>query len=398
MGDGEAVLAGKTLVVIPVYNHGRTLRQVAEQAVKTGLSVLIVDDGSTDGGPAALDGLDCEILRLGINQGKGAAMIAGAAWARDHGYIAMVTVDADGQHDPAEAHLLVEDAAAHWPSLVIGARRMDPDKTPGSSRFGRSFSNFWVRMETGLDLPDTQSGFRLYPVEALLEQSIRCARYDFEIESLVRLVWGGMAVRSVSISVYYPPAAERESHFHQFKDNLRLTRLHTRFVLRALSPVPHKGKREKSKLQFDVSVLHPVRLLKTLCLEHSTPFQLAVAVWMGVFLGALPLLAAHTVVIVYITHKLHLNKLAAIAASQICMPPVVPVLCIQAGYFFRKGEFLLDISWDIAVVHLHERLWEWLLGSLLLGPFLGLLGGGITYFGIKRLRESRFVTCSPTEK
>ncbi len=389
----EDDLPPKTIMVIPVYNHGDTLRRVVEAAMNSGWPVLVVDDGSTDGGLEQLTGLGCEIIRLAANQGKGAAMLAGAKWALAQGYAAMITVDADGQLDPSEAHLLAVKAVESWPCLVIGNRKMDPEKTPGASRFGRAFSNFWVRMETGLDLPDTQSGFRLYPLAQLLAQSFRCTRYDFEIESLVRLAWSGVKVAAVPVSVYYPPPDERQSHFHQFKDNFRLTMLHTRLVLRALSPMPHKGRKRQARPKINVSVFHPVRLLKTLCLEHSTSFQLAVAVWMGIFLGALPLLFVHTVTIIYVAHKLHLNKAAAVAASQLCMPPVVPVLCIQAGYFLRKGEFLLDISWDIAVVQLHERLWEWFLGSLVLGPIFGFLGALISYFGIKRLRGSRFAGC-----
>jgi len=188
--------------------------------------------------------------------------------------------------------------------------------------------------------------------------------------------------------VHYPPPGERKSHFHQFKDNLRLTMLHTRLVIRALNPMPHgKEGLQRSIREFDLSVLHPVRLVRRLCLEHSSSLQLAVAVWLGIFLGALPLLAIHTVSIIYVTHRLHLNKVAAVAASQLCAPPLVPVLCIQVGYFMRHGEWLLDISWEIAVLQMHQRLWEWLLGSLLVGPLLGVLGAGLAYFGISRLRR-----------
>ena len=384
----NAALAKSTLLVIPVYNHGATLRQVVELGLRAGWPVLVVDDGSTDGGSESLRGLDCRVHRLPSNQGKGAALLAGAAQAAALGYDAMLTVDADGQLDPTEGLRLVEAAAGHWPCLVIGDRRMDSPNVPGASLFGRAFSNFWVRLECGLDLPDTQSGMRLYPVHELLRLTIRCRRYDFEVESLVRLAWSGVPVRSVGISVHYPPPGERKSHFHQFKDNLRLTMLHTRLVIRALNPMPHgKEGLQRSIREFDLSVLHPVRLVRRLCLEHSSSLQLAVAVWLGIFLGALPLLAIHTVSIIYVTHRLHLNKVAAVAASQLCAPPLVPVLCIQVGYFMRHGEWLLDISWEIAVLQMHQRLWEWLLGSLLVGPLLGVLGAGLAYFGISRLRR-----------
>ena len=105
--------------------------------------------------------------------------------------------------------------------------------------------------------------------------------------------------------------------------------------------------------------------------EHATPLQFATAIWMGIFLGALPLIAIHTITIIYVCHKLHLNKMAAVAASQLCMPPVVPIICIQAGFFLRHGVFLIDFNKDTLVLQIGERLWEYLIGSLVVGPVLG---------------------------
>lgn len=106
-------------------------------------------------------------------------------------------------------------------------------------------------------------------------------------------------------------------------------------------------------------------------------------------MGALPLIACHTVAIIYVAHRVHLNKIAAVAASQFCMPPVVPVLCIQAGYFMQNGSLLLDFSWERWGLEAHYRLWDWLLGSLLVGPFLGLIGGIIVYIGSKLLHQRK---------
>jgi hypothetical protein len=80
------------------------------------------------------------------------------------------------------------------------------------------------------------------------------------------------------------------------------------------------------------------------------------------------------------------------------MPPLVPVLCIQTGYFLRHGRLLLDLSWDTMVVQIHQRLWEWLLGALLLGPLLGLLGGGLLYVAIKKLRRGPVVAAESLER
>ena len=380
------------LVVIPVYNHGETLKSVVKGALAAGFPVLVVDDGSSDGGVETLDGLDCQIETLQKNMGKGAAILAGAAIAREHGYGSIITIDADGQHDPADTKGVAEKAiATPHPAIVIGAREMTQDTVPGSSHFGRAFSNFWVRLECGCELSDTQSGFRLYPVEILLGQRFSKNRYDFEVEVLVRSVWAGVDVLSVPVSVHYPPSGERVSHFHKFLDNWRLTRLHTALVCRRLLPVPHKKivsarRQQPSKLV----VKKPLQTLKNLCRENSSPLWLALAVWMGLFLGALPLIACHTFVIIYLGYRLHFNKVAAVAASQFCMPPVVPALCIEVGNYMRTGQWLTDLSWERWLLEAHHRLLDWLLGSLLVGPVLGFMGGGIVYMVSKRFQKNTF--------
>ena len=378
----------RTLLVIPVYNHGKTLKAVAEKAIATGFPLLVVDDGSSDGGSAALAGLNCQIHRLPENRGKGAAILAGASIADEQGFTAMITIDADDQHDPAEAFKLCAEAArTPWPAIIVGAREMVQDTVPGASHFGRAFSNFWVRIECGADLSDTQSGMRLYPVRELLQLSLSRSRYDFEIEVLVKAVWAGIPVSSVSVTVHYPPADERVSHFHKIVDNWRLTRLHTRLFFRRLLPLPHKrliavDPAEKPQ----VFVKNPLTTIGNLCREHASPFWLAVAVWFGIFLGALPLVACHTVAIIYVTHRFHLNKIAAVAASQLCMPPVIPVICIEVGYFLQTGELILVLSWEHWLLEIHHRLFDWLLGSLLVGPFLGLFVAFLVYWTSRRMQ------------
>ncbi len=389
----------KTLLVIPVYNHGGFLKEVVRKGLATGLPLLVVDDGSTDRGTAELKDLDCYIITIAVNRGKGAAIMAGARFAADHEFDAIVTFDADGQHDPADAVKLISRAERQWPVIVVGAREMTEATVPKASLFGRAFSNFWVRLETGMDLPDTQSGYRLYPVRELLRLPLKSLRYDFEVEVLVRAAWARVPVDSIPVSVHYPPQGERCSHFHKLKDNFQLTCLHTKLVTRALMPWPHRplidvnDEAEPGALPRGLSLLHPVKLLKRLCREHTSTLELSVAVWMGLFLGALPLLACHTLAILYVTHRLHLNKLAAVTASQLCAPPVVPVLCIQVGYFLRHGSFLLELNWETGVVELHYRLWEWLLGSLLVGPLLGFVFGGLVYWCVNRFRSREVTAC-----
>ena len=193
-----------TLLVIPVYNHGSTLRSVVERALNAGWPVLVDDDGSTDkdrtGSQISLAGftvfLTIRAKARPYSQGPGSP---------HNGVTIPLFVDADGQLDPEDAARLVETATAQdRPAIVVGIRLMTRDTAPGASLFGRAFSNFWVRLECGLDLPDTQSGLRLYPVEFLLHLPVQTRRYDFEVEVLVRAAWTGIPILSTPVRVHYP--------------------------------------------------------------------------------------------------------------------------------------------------------------------------------------------------
>jgi glycosyltransferase involved in cell wall biosynthesis len=334
--------------------------------------------------------LNCYTLRFPENRGKGTAILAAADYASKNRYDAILTIDADGQHDPREAEKLVAEAGkGKWPAIIIGARQMVQDTVPDSSRFGRRFSNFWVRLETGRDLSDTQSGMRLYPVREMLQLSLKRKRYDFEIEVLVKGIWAGLDVRSVDVSVHYPAAGERISHFDKIVDNWRLTRIHGWLVLRRLLPLPDRRLVKKEIESEEKFSARPWQVLKKICRENSSPFWLAVAVWVGIFLGALPLIACHTVVIIYVAHRYHLNKIAAVAASQFCMPPLIPALCIETGYYFRKGHFLFDLSHEKWLFEIHHRIWDWLLGSLVVGPVFGMIGAVVIYFSARSFKGGK---------
>lgn len=384
----EAYDGPRTLVVVPVYNHRKGVREVAARALALGWPVLVVDDGSTDGSLECVADLPTERLRLPENRGKGSAILAGARRARELGYQAILTIDADGQHDPADAAAILETGASRWPCIVIGARRMETEHVPRSSLFGRDFSNMWVRIECGRTLPDTQSGYRLYPVEFLLRTRFLTRRYTFEIEALVRGSWAGLPLLSTPVSVFYPPAGERVSHFHKLRDNLRLSWLHTLLVTRALIPWPHRriypGESEAAPAP---SIFQPGRYFQALCREHSGSAQLAAAVWVGIFLGALPIIPFGIAATVYACHKLHLNKLAAVGAGNLCCAPFVPFLCVELGYYLIHGRFWYQFNRHTLLDQLHYRLWEWLLGALVIGPLLGAVGALLAYLTLKALRR-----------
>ena len=238
----------RPLIVIPVYNNRPTLHTVTLQALQTGLDVLVVNDGSDDGGPATLDGLAMSRVDLPENQGKGAAIQAGVRWAGERGYTHIITIDADGQHDPQDALSFVEKLREDPSRIIIGRRDLRAAGAPFASVFGRQFSNFWLKIASGALLPDSQSGFRAYPVEVL--QGIPCGarRYDFEVEVLVRAAWAGIAFLSVDIGVRYFPPSENVSHYRPIRDNFLIAVTYTKLVARNLIPWPHKAQFRSARL------------------------------------------------------------------------------------------------------------------------------------------------------
>jgi len=228
------------IIVIPVYNHSGTLRDVVTKSLKVHDRVMVVDDGSTDGGVDTLEGLEVDIVRHSKNLGKGAAILSAAKKALRSGMTHMVTVDADGQHDPDDLRHFIPELEAHPDAIIVGKRDFHGAYVPASSRVGRAISNFWLRVETGRSLGDAQSGFRVYPISLFQQLKLRERRYSLEIEILVRAALAGIELREVDISIYYPSPAERVSHFRLFRDNLRLSLLNARLVMRAVVPLPHR--------------------------------------------------------------------------------------------------------------------------------------------------------------
>lgn len=380
----------KPLIVIPTYNNMKTLRNVAERALATGLTVLVVNDGSTDGGPETINDLDARRLDCPVNRGKGAAILAAAEWADANDFSHIITIDADGQHFPEESSRFVEKINESPSAIIVGNRLFPENDVPSSSRFGRKWSNMWFRIASGHSLPDSQSGFRAYPVAALRRVKCYGRRYDFEVEIMVRAAWAGLEVKSVDVSVHYSRETREASHFSPLWDNMRISRAYTRLVTRNFIPWPHKiiFEDEYNGRPDRLSMSEPRRSLKVLLKENTSPREVAFASMLGIFLGTLPLIAVHTVAIFFAATRLRLNRLIAVNISHLCAPPVVPALAIEAGYYMRNGEFLTEMTFQTLGREAHQRLLEYLLGSLLLGPVLAVCIGAFMYLAAVVFRRS----------
>jgi glycosyltransferase involved in cell wall biosynthesis len=390
MPQSSSISRDRIWCAVPVYNNRETVRDVVAGCRSILRNVVVVDDGSTDADVAGLlAGLDVVILNHRKNLGKGQAILTASRYVDERGGRYLITIDADGQHAPADIEKFIPLIREEEPGLIIGCRDFNTENVPASSRFGRSFANFWLKVETGKTVDDCQSGFRAYPVSYLNRLQFKGSRYDFEAEVLAKAAWAGLALKTVPVHVTYPKPAERISHFKPLLDNMRLTFIHSMLVGRRLLPFPHK-KLVKDDNALDLSLLrHPGKVLKMLLLENATPMGLAMSAAIGVFLAVLPLLFMHTLVILYVSLRLNLNKMVALNVQHLAMPPFIPALCIEVGYYLRHGAWLTDLSFKTVFEQFSSRLYEWFLGSLVIGPLTAVLVGGLMYIAaivIKRVR------------
>ncbi|MCK9417893.1 MAG: DUF2062 domain-containing protein [Nitrospirae bacterium] len=375
---------------VPVYNNRETVRKVAKECRAILQHVVVIDDGSTDVDVAGLlAGLDVVVLKHGKNLGKGQAILTASRYVEDHGGLYLITIDADGQHVPRDIERLIPLIKEDEPGLIIGCRDFNTENVPASSRFGRAFANFWLKVETGLTVDDCQSGFRAYPVQYLNQLRFKGKRYDFEAEALARSAWAGLKLKPVPVSVIYPKPGDRVSSFKPFLDNLRLTGIHSMLVGRRLLPLPHK-KLVRDLNAFDLSLWrHPGKVLKMLLLENATPVGLAMSGAIGMFLAVLPLLFVHTLVILYVSMRLNLNKVVSLNIQHLAMPPFIPALCIETGYYLRHGQWLTELSFRTVFEQFSSRLYEWFLGALIIAPLSAVIIGGVIFIAatvIKRVR------------
>ena len=244
VGRREAiVMAGRVAIVIPAFNEAPTIGALVTDclALPGRPRVIVVDDGSTDPTAVCAAEAGAELLVQGTNRGKGdslrrgmrAALAGGASW--------IVTLDADGQHRPEDVPLLLAAAAA-WPGhVVIGARRgPGADLVPRARRIANRVADFWVSWAARQPVPDSQSGFRVYPgaLAAVLAQGgKRAEHFAFESEALIEAGRRGCGFVAVPIPAIYGPAL-RASHFRPVVDIARIVRMVAlRLLARGMDPV-----------------------------------------------------------------------------------------------------------------------------------------------------------------
>jgi glycosyltransferase involved in cell wall biosynthesis len=213
-------------VIIPAYNAARTLpRTLAalKAAAPPPDEIIVVDDGSTDDTADRAEAAGATVLRQVPNAGKGAALRTGFRHALDAGAPAVVTLDADGQHDPNEIPLFLERFETQRAGLIIGQR--DLRAMPPIRRLSNTIGGLALGAALGRSVPDNQSGYRLIGrmlMRALLDSDE--GGFEFEVEMIARCLALGLPIDSVPIRTIYAGEPSHIKPWRHFTEFVRVTR------------------------------------------------------------------------------------------------------------------------------------------------------------------------------
>lgn len=367
-------------VIIPTYNNEKTLRRVVLNTLEFTSDIIAVNDGSTDSTFQILNEFPhVHQIHLSKNKGKGFALRKGFKEALQRNFDYAITIDSDGQHFPEDMISFVNEIEKNGEALLIGDRNMEQEGIPKKSSFGNRFSNFWFWFETGIQLNDTQSGFRLYPVKRMEKMKFFTRKFEFEIEVIVKSAWKGIPVKNIPIQVLYDES-ERVSHFRPFKDFTRISMLNTWLVIIALVYIKPRDyfrtfQQKGFKRFFLEDLLH----------SEDSKLKKSLSVALGVLIGLSPLWGFQTIAVLSLAVVLRLNKLIAFAFSNVSLPPFIPFIILgslQIGGLIlgKSNHHSLELqNFDSYKNYITQHLSEYLIGSIILSISCAIIFGFSTY-------------------
>ena len=217
-------------MLIPAYNAEETLRGVIEGVKRNHLDIIVVDDGSTDSTAQIAVEMGVILLQHRGNRGKGRALRTGFTYLMDHGYEAVITLDADGQHNPSEIQRFVEMYQKGGPGLIIGSRAAQFSEMPWLRRFWNQLGAKAVSQLTKTLVSDSQSGYRLIHTEVLRDLELTTSTYETEMELLIKACKKGYGVVNIPITGQAINDTST-SHFRPVVDTFKICMLYLRSLL-----------------------------------------------------------------------------------------------------------------------------------------------------------------------
>lgn len=381
-------------ILIPTYNNEKTLAGVLQDLLIYTSNLLVVNDGSTDSTVDILKEFpQIEIHHFEKNQGKGEALKKGFKYAENLGYEYAISIDSDGQHYPDDLDVFLrelENKKAGTELLLVGDRNMGQEGIPGTSTLGNKFSSFWYLVVTGIQLSDTQSGYRLYPLKVVNKTTLYTKKFELEIEVIVKAAWRKVQVKNIPIKVFYEKE-NRVTHFRPFRDIARISILYTWFVIVSFFFIhPRNSYNDFRKKGFK-------RFWNENIIKNQEPaHKKAAAIALGVFVGISPFWGFHTLLVFIFAAIFDLNKVVAFLFSNISIPPLIPLIVYasyQAGSLFTgKG-----LAWELrpedfdSSTDIFQGLLQYMMGSFALAGLMAFLLWVIFYFMFSLTQQKQVV-------
>ena len=376
-------------VLIPVYNNHLTISSVVRGALEHIEDVIVINDGSTDGTSEQLKQFDnITVLTNNFNKGKGAALSHGMQYSYEKGFDYALSIDADGQHRVNDIPAFIKAIHENPGALILGNRKINNQcRRAMKSRILRVNSNFWTWVETGKWISDTQSGYRAYPLEPINKLLLKTQKYDFEIESLVKLLWMGIPVIEIDVSVDYSKGSM--SHFRPIVDFAWVFHLNGQLIWqRILLPnalLSEFHLKESQALPFRKKL--PSVFKAMIIRESNTPANFAFCIAIGVLFGILPVWGFQMVLAALVSHSLNLSKPLTLMASNISCPIAIPFILYTS---LLCGRFVLSSTGSIGVpieelqkATVGQYAVEYLIGSVVLAVLCSVFFGLIAYLSAK---------------
>ena len=372
-------------VIVPTYNNQKTVARVIEGVLQYTDDLIVVNDGATDQTPGILDSFGDRIVLIGYtpNKGKGYALRIAFQKATELGYRYAITIDSDGQHFPNDIPKFIEVHRSNPESVIMGARNLEAEGMAAKSSFANRFSNFWFRLQTGIDMPDTQTGFRLYPLQKVQNLSLFTNRFEFEIEVIVKLAWRDVPFVSVPIQVKYDPN-ERVSHFRPGPDFTRISFLNAWFTI--LAGLYHIPKR----LIFKGKI---IKLLKEEAFKpEESNVRKAASIGLGFFFGILPIWGFQLLIGIPTAIFLRMNKVLFIAAANISLPPLIPFIIffsyLLGEPFFDNEPIPFEKLSTLTLENIHDSYVQYVIGAVMLSTVTGGIGFLVSWLVLSNFRKS----------
>lgn len=377
-------------VIVPTYNNDKTLKSVLDGILAHTRNIIVVNDGSTDNTKFILaDYKQIDTVHLNKNLGKGKALYMGFKMAIDQGYSHAITIDSDGQHFPEDLPLFLEELhqSPDKDILLVGARNLRADGMPRKNSFANKFSNFWFWAITGKRLTDTQSGFRLYPLNIIEKTKFYGSKFEFELEVLVKTAWAGHEVRNIPIKVFYHPT-ERVSHYRPFKDFVRITAMNTYlFTVAVVFVKPkefYKQYKEKGFKRF---------FLEDFLGSKDSSVKKSLSVALGTFIGISPLWGFHTILAIVLAAVLRLNKVISFVFSNVSLPIFIPFIIygsLKVGGWVLNEKFTLSWAHFDGNFNFRLHLLQYIVGSFVLAAIMAICFGAISFIFLEIGKRVKF--------